>query len=404
MAGECIKQITLCEQQKCTGCTACLNICPTNSITMREDPHAELHPVIQKETCIKCGLCSKVCPQMQAEKGFKPYECYAAWRSDTEKRIDSSSGGISALLAESIISQNGVFYGVEFVRDHGAYFTRIVTQEEIAKTQGSKYVQADLGMTFRRIGVDLSENRLVMFVGSPCQVAGLKSYIEHSKYKEYGCNLLTVDFLCHGTVPQKYLLEYLKFIEKEYAFHVDECIFRSNRPEKNYYLTLSEKSKVHYCRKAERDRYFYGFLHAVTCKECCMDCRFKKQERMGDITIGDFIGLGRDISFDFVTGINPSLVLVNTEKGKKRVNEILGKGTFISRPISEAVKWGPSLKRENLSSKARHTFRKRYMKKGFIAATKVLKYNMLFDMCAGKAKWMCSRCKKRMKRMIRWYK
>ncbi len=379
MVKECIEQMKLCEHEKCTGCTACFSICPTNSITMKEDSYAEMHPFINNKTCIRCGLCMKACPQMHMVKFYEPYICYAAWNSNHDDCINSSSGGVATLLAKSVIKQKGVYYGVEFSRNSGTYFKRITKYEEISRTQGSKYVQADLGLTFREIGRDLSDNRLVMFVGSPCQVAGLKKYVQNSRFNSYN-NLLTVDFLCHGTVPQKYLMEEIAFIEKKYSFKADECIFRSNRPERNYRLTLLEKDTIFYQKRAENNIYFYCFLRAITCRDSCMNCEFKQKNRVGDITIGDFIGLGQEIPFDFARGINPSLVFVNSEKGKTQIDSIIDKVTLITRPISEAVKGGPSLKKENLSSKERSIFRRRYIKYGFISSTNNLKYIMMINM------------------------
>lgn len=395
MVKECIEQVKLCEHEKCTGCSACFSICPTNSIMMKEDSYAEMHPFINDKTCIRCGLCMKVCPQIQIVNYYEPYFCYAAWSSNHDEYINSSSGGIATLLAKSVIKQEGVYYGVEFNRNNGVCFKRITKYDEISRTQGSKYVQANLELTFREIGQDLSDNRLVIFVGSPCQVAGLKNYIEYSRFNSYKSNLLTVDFLCHGTVPQKYLMEEIAFIEKKYSFRADECIFRSNRPERNYHLTLLEKNIMFYQKRAERNRYFYCFLHAITCRDSCMDCKFKQKNRVGDITIGDFIGLGQGIPFDFVKGINPSLVFVNSEKGKIQINKIISEGTFIKRPISEAVKGGPSLKKGNLSSNERSTFRQRYIKYGFISSTNNLKYIMMIDMYVSKFRNMFIKCTKK---------
>lgn len=362
-------KVILCDSEKCVGCTACANICPTKSISMKEDMYAEVHPFIAEETCTNCGLCRKVCPQLNEIKYNNPMECYAAWKSNDADRRNSSSGGIAVLLAESVIEQGGVYYGVEFHRNAGVYFTRIDQSDDIRKTQGSKYVQANLGTTFQDIGYDLSRKKPVLFIGSPCQVAGLQLFITNSKYNHYKEKLLTVDFLCHGTVPQKYFTEYLTYLEEKHAYSIDECIFRSNRPERNYHLTLMEKNEIQYCKKAEWDKYFYCFLKSITCRESCMECKFKTQGRVGDITIGDFIGLGSDIPFDFVRGVNPSLVLVNTVIGKEQLDKIKNKDVFIKRTIDEAVKGGPSLKSEHLSSTLRTHFRKRYIKGNFVTAT-----------------------------------
>lgn len=386
------RNVSLCDPSKCTGCTACECICPTNSIMMKENLYAELHPVINDETCIKCGLCMKTCPQLQKPNYNIPLDCYAAWRLNDDERTDSSSGGIAVLLAKNVIEQEGVYYGVEFEREFGVQFTRIVKVDDIQKTKGSKYLQANLNGIFEKIGYDLSCNKLVMFVGSPCQVAGLQAYIGGSRYNQFRKNLLTVDFLCHGTVPQKYFIEYLNYIEEKNGCHVDHCVFRSNRPEQNYYLTLIEQNHVCYQRKAERDKYFYSFLKGITCRDSCMDCQFKSEKRVGDLTIGDFIGLGREDHFDFKGGINPSLVFVNTDLGRKQIAMIAKQGIFVPRPVEEAIKGGPSLKREIMSNRLRPVFKKHYVKGGFICASARLEIVMLIDEKTAKMKNISNRC------------
>lgn len=161
MVERCTKTVSLCLPSECTGCTACMSACPTQSITMKENLYAEIHPCVNVATCINCGLCERVCPILNKIEFNNPHDCYAAWRLNDSARIDSSSGGIAMLLAESVVKQEGVYYGVKFSRVNGVYFTRIDQYDEIAKTQGSKYVQADLGDTFKKIGNDLSCNRLV---------------------------------------------------------------------------------------------------------------------------------------------------------------------------------------------------------------------------------------------------
>lgn len=401
MVEKSIGNIKLCASSRCTGCTACMCICPTGSITMQENIWAELHPVINKETCIGCGLCMKTCPQLQELNYNTALDCYAAWRINDSARMDSSSGGIAALLAESVIRQQGVYYGVTFERNAGAHFTRIDKVNDISKTKGSKYVQASLNRVFEEIGHDLSCKREVVFVGSPCQVAGLRAYIANSRYSQYREKLLAVDFLCHGTVPQKYFLEYLDYLEKQQGCHIDYCVFRSNRPEENYYLTLMEQNHVCYKKKAERDKYFYSFLKGITCRDSCIDCQFKSEKRVGDITIGDFIGLGRDSYFEFKNGINPSLVLVNTELGKTQIATILNQGEFVPRPVEEAVKGGPSLKRETMTNRFRPTFKKHYVQGGFIRATLGLEMLMLVDEKTAKIKNVGRRCINKVKKVMK---
>lgn len=401
MARECIKQINLCEPEKCTGCGACSNICPTCSIQMVEDEYAEMHPIINSDTCVKCGQCINVCPSLKYESLYEPKECYAAWRNEENERLYSSSGGISSLLAEWIINHSGVFYGVLYDRKDGIYFSRIDSFNDIPKTRGSKYAQAYIGEVYKNIGVDISQDKKVLFIGSPCQVAGLNSFLNVSKYKRFIGNLISIDFLCHGTVPQKYLFEEIEFLEEKYNSVAKECVFRSNDIRYNYYLTLKNENSVFYQKKAELDVYFYCFLHSISCRQSCMNCSYKQRKRTGDITIGDYIGLGKNESFTFMPGVNPSVVLINNKKGEEILNFLQDNATLIQRTVDEAVEGGPSLKNENLSSIQHNQFRIDYPRYGFVKSTKKYHKKMICSYYSAYVTAFLKRIRNKLYRLIK---
>lgn len=359
------KYIKLCPSEKCTGCSACYNVCPTGSILMKEDNYAEMHPYINNSNCISCGLCQKVCPQLSKNELKDPQRCYAAWRKDEKKRKDSSSGGIAALLYEKLLDQGFVCYGVKFDSDKGAYFFRITKKSEVEDIKGSKYVQAEIGMMLKSIGEELSHGKRVLFIGTPCQAAGLEGFIVNTKYNSYKNNLIIVDFLCHGTVPGKYLLNEIERIKKDEKVEADFVAFRSNLLDRNYHFSLFKEGKIVYSKKAELQPYFYGFLNSLFCRESCTDCLYKQKQRVGDITIGDFIGLGKTSPISIPMGINPSVMLTNSSLGKKVLDIIENDCIFVERNISEAIVGGPSFKRKNVNNKKRKCFRKMYIRLGY---------------------------------------
>ena len=297
----------ICIKEKCTGCALCKNICPKNCITMKNNEYNEIHPEIDYDKCIDCGLCRKSCPNNSNMFAY-PIKCYVSWRKDSNERRDSSSGGFAMLLSEYYIKNSGVVYGVKFEKRKGVIFSRATTFNEIKLFKGSKYAQADIQNVYGKILNDLEDGKKVLFISSPCQVAGVNAFFnineQRKKLKE---NLLIVDFLCHGSVPNAYLKEEVIDIEKDINCECDSISFRSNDISKNYYLCLMNKNKIIYKKKAEKQRYFYAFLNSIITKECCLDCKYKRIERIGDISIGDFIGIGKDIYNNFKIS-NPSRI------------------------------------------------------------------------------------------------
>ncbi|MDR1399243.1 MAG: Coenzyme F420 hydrogenase/dehydrogenase, beta subunit C-terminal domain, partial [Treponema sp.] len=177
----------------CTGCHACFSVCPVSGIVMRDDAEGFLYPEINDDICICCGLCEKICPiHLQINSG-KPLRVYAAKNQDEHIRGESSSGGIFTLLAEAVIHRGGVVFGARFNEKWEVIHDYTETVERLAEFRGSKYVQSIIGNTYKQVRDFLSGGRMVLFSGVPCQIAGLKAFLQ----KEYD-NLLTVDLVCHG--------------------------------------------------------------------------------------------------------------------------------------------------------------------------------------------------------------
>ena len=362
------RKIELCSQEYCSGCSACYNICPTHSISMLENKLGEIHPVINESSCIACGKCLSVCPNNNDNLLSSPYICYAGWRRNKKSRETSSSGGIAALLSEIYIQKGGIVYGVEYNRNEGVNFNRALTEKKLDNFKGSKYVQATIGNAFQKVSEDLLKGYNVFFVGTPCQVAGLETYISHSACCEKRNNLITADLLCHGVVPQRYLFEEIEYLEAKHGIQADQIIFRSNNPKRNYHFTLLQNGAEVYNIKAETQRYFYCFLHSVTCRESCLHCQYKQKKRIGDITIGDFIGIGKKEAVNLPTEINPSVILINSKRGEQLFVDIASECILIERDFQEAVDEGPSLHGKNYISDRRKIFKKYYPVYGFTKA------------------------------------
>jgi coenzyme F420-reducing hydrogenase beta subunit len=303
---------SLLDMQKCTGCSACVNACPKQALTLQPDAHGFYCPTLDAEKCIDCGKCEKVCPALHLPEktNNKTPLCYAVTASDDAILQRSSSGGVFSLLAEAVLEQNGAVVGAAWRDDFTVEHILITKKEELPKLQKSKYLQSYLGNVFQEVKKRLEQGQLVLFSGCPCQVAGLTAYLGKS-YQ----NLIKVDLLC-GNSPsamffKKYLassfpdgIEQYEFRYKAYGWNCD-CI--AAKEKKNDSVT------VH--RGKSQDDYQKVFHNHTMCAPHCEQCQYQSLPRFGDLTIGDFWGISKkDSSLDTKNGV--SVVLCNNEKGQ----------------------------------------------------------------------------------------
>ena len=191
---------TICPEELCTGCLACLNSCTHNAIEITTDICGFRYPSINQDICVDCGLCQLSCPVIHPiEKKF-PQSCYAVTVNTEKELATCASGGAATALSRYVLQQGGIVYGCSNVEMRHVKHIRITKEEDLPLLKGSKYVQSDIGLNYRLVKKDLRQGLKVFFVGTPCQVAGLKSYLR----KDYP-NLITVDLVCHG-VPSQQLL------------------------------------------------------------------------------------------------------------------------------------------------------------------------------------------------------
>lgn len=299
------------EKNGCCGCDACVQRCPKSCITMREDNEGFLYPEVDREVCIDCGLCEKVCPVIHQEEKRKPLAVYAVKHKDDKIRISSSSGGAFTALAESVIDEDGVVFGARFDEDWSVFHDYTDTKEGLAAFRGSKYVQSRIGDSFKKAEYFLKAGRKVLFSGTPCQIAGLKRFLR----KEYD-NLLTVDFICHGVPSPGVWREYLKEETarqcggkntvlshpniKERDARIESISFRDKRlgwKKYSFALTLSvpnghgAKNTVLLSEPLNKNIFLRGFLTDLYLRPSCHACPAKSFKSGSDITIGDFWGV-----------------------------------------------------------------------------------------------------------------
>ena len=359
----------ICDIDKCTGCGACVASCPKGCISLSPDQMGVLHWSIDEATCMDCGLCAKACPNVNRPSFHYPLSCHAAWTTDVNKRADCASGGIGTLIAEHVIEhKNGVFFGTAYDETLIPRTMWTESKEGLSVFKGSKYVQGTTDRSsFKKLKDFLDEGRWVAYVATPCQVAGLRSFLS----RDYD-RLVTIDLICHGVCPYSYFGEWISEEMRHHGLEViDNVRFRGNDGN-NYRTTLWSKGNRIDLGDYNTDFYLAGFLNGVTLRDNCFSCEYARPDRVADLKIGDFLGLGKDTPFAYKVG-NVSSVTLNTAKGESFYCGMLAEKTDLqshARDYAERLKYRPSL----LEPAARHPLNKRfkacYVKLGFVRAIK----------------------------------
>ncbi len=349
--------IQLKEAKDCCGCNACVQKCPASCIVMYEDKEGFLYPQVDTKLCINCGLCEKVCPVINQENTKKPLYTYAAKNKNENIRKCSSSGGIFSLLAQYVLSQKGIVFGACFDENWEVVHDYTETLDGIAAFRGSKYVQSKVENSFIKTEQFLQSGRIVLFSGTPCQVAGLKLFLQ----REYE-NLLTVDFVCHGVPSPKvwrmYLQELIKskkFKKTADNFSLNEIInieFRNKSlgwKRYNFHINVQNtKKNILFSEPSDENIFMKGFLNDLYLRPSCYACPSKCFKSGSDITIGDYWGIEHILpQFDDDKGV--SLVMINTNKALEIYQnlsiiymETLYEDAFKGNPpIEKSVKMNP---------------------------------------------------------------
>jgi len=339
--------------EKCTSCGACKNICPKSAITFVANKEGFIRPKIDSGLCVNCGLCDRVCQINANPILYEHKHVYAAWINKSIRK-NSGSGGIGYLLASKFIEAKGIVYGTAFnSKNYHPEIIRIDSVDKIESIRGSKYCLSDVKYSLKLIKKDLIDGLNVLFISTPCQIAGLKLFLK----KEY-LNLLTVDLICHGVCSYNYLEQEINYIkQKKNISKIDDVRFRGEGY--NFSFTMWNEGVMLYKKKANLNYYFHGFLTGVTLQKNCLDCEYATTKRIGDITIGDFINYGKKVDVKCID--SPSIVLVNTNKGNKFFESVKMEIEYIrEEPLSLASPECVSLYHPFKKHKLYDTFQENY--------------------------------------------
>lgn len=321
----------------CCGCTACEQICPKNCISFKENNEGFMYPVVEQAVCVNCGACTKHCPVLNPLPTENVPTVYAAKYRDNQTTAKSTSGGIFIPIAKNTLANGGIVYGCAYDENLTARHIAVENENELFRLQGSKYVQSDISGIYSRIKADLESDRYVLFSGTGCQVAGLRSFLGREYEK-----LTTVDIVCHGVPSPRLFARYIDYLGKKLGEPVKSYNFRSKKRHGwglFYELEWDKKSKG---GSGFDDPYYNAFLNCKTYREGCYNCRFANCNRQGDITLADFWGI-EYINPKFYSKNGVSLVLVNTEKGKKLWKSLDNCIDSADSTLEQAVKMNKNL-------------------------------------------------------------
>lgn len=322
-------------REHCTGCAACYNVCTHGAISMKEDHEGFLIPHVDEKICADCGLCVRKCPVINIPSCNEiDKKIYAAYNLNKEQHQKSASGGLFSAFANWFYQQqNGLVCASAFDNSLKLKFYISSSKVDLIKLRGSKYVQSEVGFIYRDIKKRLLDGNQVFFLGTPCQVAGLRSFLG----KEYD-NLFTIDLVCHGVPSPKLFSSYLESIGVTTNHDYENYYFRNQK--NPVYFTSAVKRNGEKLKEIPRNQHSYvcAYLKGWIHRESCYNCPFTGDHRQGDCTIADFWGiLAGKVPFGGNTSMGVSMLMVNTAKGENVFNQIKNQLYYEEKTMADAI-------------------------------------------------------------------
>lgn len=355
--------INIQDPSQCCGCTACAAVCAHDAIAMRPDALGFMYPVVDTQKCVDCGLCDKVCAfndDYDRSLNLSQPIAYGARHNDMAEVATSRSGAAFIAISDYVLADGGVVYGAGYADHFRVVHKRATTKAQRDEFKGSKYVQSDMTGVFRQVRDDLRAGFTVLFSGTPCQTAGLHSYVGR-KLRD---NLILVDIVCHG-VPSPYIWrDYLTYLEKKKGTEIIHVDFR----EKTQSGWRAHKEAFKYGASEDsleiRQNYTYLFYKHIMFRHSCGVCKYTNLLRPSDITIADFWGWQKTDATINADDKGLSLVLCNTAKGQQLFDAVKDCMTVISAQLENCMQ--PNLQHPSDIHPQRMDFERDYARKGFV--------------------------------------
>lgn len=326
-------RIDIQRHEDCCGCTACASSCVHNAITMVPDEYGFYYPHVDKDKCVDCGLCVNNC---QFNKNYKRYSnfevplVFGGRQKSKEEIKKSQTGGLCALIyKEFLLRTCGVIYGVTFDADSRVIFQCVDNIDDAQRFRGSKYVQADIDGVYKQVWSQLVDGYKVLFIGTPCQVAGLKSYLPTRLHE----NLLTVDLVCHSNTAPKIWKSYVRYLQNKYESKIVKADFRNKRfGWHQCYETYTFENNYEEVLRS----YDHLFFKHLNIRPSCTNCPYTNFNRVSDITIGDYWGWEKNHS-EWNDNLGINLILVNSERGRIFFESIKNELEYKQTDISDCL-------------------------------------------------------------------
>lgn len=353
-------------KEKCVGCKSCEQSCPKHCISMVENKEGFWYPFIDEKNCIECELCLKKCPVENMDFHRKEPQKVWAWRNKNDADImRSASGGAADSAAKTVLQMGGVIYGAAYDEQLTVEHIEVTDDVEREKLQSSKYVQSDLKDSYSKVKKQLWKGKMVLFTGTPCQIAGLYAFLGGDQE-----NLYTLDLICHGVPSPKFFKKYLEYQKEQMGDRVIYFNFRSKDKRgwgTQYLLKTKTKTKT---KLLSLDRYGKHFMDGDCYRESCYQCAYANTSRVGDLTVGDFWGIGKSHpDFNSLKGV--SSVFVNTKKGERLFEMMRPFAEVEEATLEEAVVKQHNLVYPSSRPEVRTDFYKGIDDPGFIGHIKV---------------------------------
>ncbi|MBP5345516.1 MAG: Coenzyme F420 hydrogenase/dehydrogenase, beta subunit C-terminal domain [Bacteroidales bacterium] len=315
--------IEITDKKKCCGCWACSNVCPRKCINMEVDEEGFRYPKINRELCIDCGLCEKVCPVLHSDSEDIPHE-QQGWlvqhKNDTI-RHESTSGGAFTAIATWVIRQGGIVFGAgyrngTFVVAHQA----VEDEDELKLFRNSKYVQSEIGDCYNQVLKFLKESRLVLFSGTPCQIEGLLGFLRGREYQ----NLILQDIVCHGIPSPAIFNSYIALQQQNIGGRFTNVLFRDKHYGYHYssFSIYNEDETKNYHKGIDTNAFLRAYFSNLSDRPSCYDCPFKKRYRKSDLTLWDCFPIEK-FTKD-LDGKGTTRVLVQSDKGMAVMKAVMG--------------------------------------------------------------------------------
>ena len=412
--------INIIDKHDCCGCEACMQACPKRCISLERDKEGFLYPIVNTNICVECGVCERMCPVINTGEQTFPLQVWAARNEDEEIRRQSSSGGIATKLAEKIIDEGGVVFGVIMTEQCEAIHTFTETKAGLEAFRGSKYIQSRVGESFKQAKEFLKAGRKVLFIGTPCQISGLKHFLR----KDYS-TLYTVDFICHG-VPSPGVFKW--YIQEEVNKYVSarkgrknsvsfspihsipkgdiqlpeglkvvDIHFRDKREgwkKYSFVLQLAEasadgkKNTVSFSSNVSENIFLKGFCSDLYLRPSCHKCPVRSYRSGSDLTIADF--WGQEYMFpEFDNDTGTSCVIVKTTKGQTLFSSVKHIKKEI-KALEQVLSFNPSLIESKPEGMQRRKFWRNVGKYSFSETCQVAMKLTIFERVMAKIKRVLS--------------